>query len=513
MSYPRASLTFVLACAALLAGASTASATRHLPVLRIVPKPAHGAVTRTIGTHGGTIRVKAARGTTATLLIPAGALQTNAQITMTPLAAVKRVPFKRGVVGAVRLAPEGLTLIKPGKLTFQSKKQVPLARQTPFSASGRGASFHIYPGKGGRRQLSLPLFHFSIYGEGDASPAERAQEARRAQSGPQSAAERDLAMRTSPQATAERLYPYMDYVAELDKTAATDDAYAADAIAQTLSLAEELRYVGWSSEVLPEIGNDIPKSIDPALRARIEDRLNQIKSYFPDKILRNALQQASYRCSAYHQPAQADRILSIEEQLALFRVTDEVDLEPVQKCLTFELDIDTDFQSSDNGSTEVHAQTKIPLHVSPALSFWSGSGPVTYLKISDGPTGPCSYTATGSGSWDVFGLGLTLGKIDSSGGEVSPTQLQSVSVLAPNTEEDSTVTCPSGSSQGRSAILNVQWSAAHADELSNGLNKIQNWSSGSGDVLGTKSYSRTYQNGGRTWSETTTLQLRHTPGA
>jgi hypothetical protein len=199
----------------------------------------------------------------------------------------------------------------------------------------------------------------------------------------------------------------------------------------------------------------------------------------------------------------------------VFGETAEVDLGPVEKCLTFELDIDTEFHTSQpEQPNEIHAQTKIPLHVSPSLSFWRGTGQVKYLSVSGSDVTPCTYTAQGSGSWDAQGLGLAPGKIARNGGQVAPMQVQYVSVLSPNTEEDSTVTCPSGSDSGRSSRLSLEWSAAHADELSNGLYKMQSWTPGSGDVLGTKSYSRSYQDsGGETWTETTQLQLRHTPGS
>src|SRR4051794_35075420 len=106
MSRSRSLLVLAVVCTA-LAATSAGASTKRLPVLNVVPKPAHGAISRTIGTKGGTIRVKAPHGVTVTLSIPAGALQTATPITVTPLAAVKRVPFKRGVVGAVKLAPDG----------------------------------------------------------------------------------------------------------------------------------------------------------------------------------------------------------------------------------------------------------------------------------------------------------------------------------------------------------------------------------------------------------------------
>jgi hypothetical protein len=460
----RSLLVLAVVCTALTATSASASAKR-LPLLKVVPKPAHGALSRTIGTKGGTIRVKAPHGITVTLSIPAGALQTPTLITMTPLAAVKRVPFKRGVVGAVKLAPEGLTLMHPAKLTIRPKKRVPLARQTSFSATGGGASFHVYPGKRARTALTLPLFHFSIYGESDASPAEQARESHRDQSDAQFREERDLADARSQQAMAEALYQWVDYLANYVKEAASNDAYADDAIDQALSLAEELRLYDWSSELLPpHMGDQIPKSVDPALRARLEDRLAVINTYFPDKILDNALQAASDRCTVLHQPAQAHRILSIQEMRRFFGETAEVDLGPVEKCLTFELDIDTEFHTSQpEQPNEIHAQTKIPLQVSPSLSFWRGTGQVKYLSVSGSDVTPCTYTAQGSGSWDAQALGLAPGKIARNGGQVAPMQVQYVSVLSPNTEEDSTVTCPSGSDSGRSSRLSLERAVQDAE--------------------------------------------------
>ena len=71
--------------------------------------------------------------------------------------------------------------MRPATLIFRPHKRVPLAWQAPFSASGAGASFHLYPGRRRQTSVTVPLFHFSVYGEGEASPQEQDREGQRAQ--------------------------------------------------------------------------------------------------------------------------------------------------------------------------------------------------------------------------------------------------------------------------------------------------------------------------------------------
>ena len=74
------------------------------------------AATERIGREGGTVSATGADGATYTLAIPAGALISDEDITLTPVGAVDGLPFSGGLAGAVQLAPDGLRLFEPATL-------------------------------------------------------------------------------------------------------------------------------------------------------------------------------------------------------------------------------------------------------------------------------------------------------------------------------------------------------------------------------------------------------------
>jgi hypothetical protein len=305
---------------------------RALPVLRVVPKAAAGKASATIGAQGGTLHVNTPNRTSVTLVVPAGAVASDTTITLTPLKSVKRVPFKRGIAGAVRLAPEGLVLAKPATLQIRPRKPIKTSLQTPFSSAGNGRSFHIYPGRRGR-VLSLPIMHFSIYGEGKATKQERVSEAGRQQSSTQATIERDLAQGPSTAQLAGAFESLAKQVASEVTAALSDDAMVSKALDDGLSLAEELRQAGWSSEVLPNMGDQIPASV----AGRLGPLIQQIRANFPAKILDNALARALPRCEADHSQKSRDDALSILELQRMFGLTGEIDLTVLDKCYGYEL--------------------------------------------------------------------------------------------------------------------------------------------------------------------------------
>jgi hypothetical protein len=369
------------ACALALAvfafGASPAAAKHALPVLNVVPKTASGGASATIGSAGGRLHVTAPKGMSVTLTIPAGAIGQDTRVTMTPLAAVKHIPFRRGLAGGVKLAPEGLTLMRPAKLSLRPGKALPRKLQTAFAASGIGKSFHIYPGKRGRA-LELPLLHFSIYGEGAASATEVSRESGRKQANAESEAERDLAQARSDKAVADALEPWMKRVAVEVKAAGSDDRHFLDALDDALSLAEALRLQGWSSSVFPDIGDQIPKSVAP----RLEPLAKKIRSYFPTKILDNAMARAADRCVANLDPSEAFRILIIEQLQRLFGSTDEITFTQLEKCLRFDLDLRMHLTDDHEGTYKQQATldvsaTHAPLRFDPSTFTVSGDVPLT----------------------------------------------------------------------------------------------------------------------------------------
>jgi hypothetical protein len=298
----------------------------------VISKASLGTTTVTVGPLGGTLAVRTPSGTSVRLIIPAGALGQDTKITLVPFAGLRRVPFPRGIAGAVQLRPEGLVLAKPARLLFRPRKPVPRSVQTPFSATGSGNSFHVYPGRTGR-VLALPIMHFSIYGEGEATRAERVAEGTRAQSTPEATIERDAAQSPSDAELARAFIPFAKRVAAEVSEALTDDSAVSEAVNDGLSLAEELRLVGWSSDVLPDMGDRIPKSVPPQLSQLIQ----QIRASFPNKILDNALARAVDRCRAEHSQASRDHVMSILQIQRLVGETDAIDPSLLNECYGYEL--------------------------------------------------------------------------------------------------------------------------------------------------------------------------------
>jgi hypothetical protein len=397
-------LAACLSSACALAPATSLGATkRKLPVLRVRPKLAPGRkASATLGPQGGRLHVKTPGGMVVTLVLPAGSLGQPTKVTLTPLSALKRVPFKRGVAGAVQLGPEGLVLHKRGKLLLRPRKPVPKQLQTPFSATGNGSSFHVYPGKAGR-VMTVPLMHFSIYGEGEASKQERRVEAGRQQSSPQATVERDLATNQSDQHLADAFEPYAARVASEVAAALTDDAKVSVALDDALTLAEELELAGWSSDELKGMGDRLPAAASSKLRQLI----GEIRASFPDQILANALARALDRCEADHSQASRDDVLSIMETQRLFGAIDEIDLSLLDRCYGLQVEI-TSTRSGSSDTTgpaplNEHATSSYQhtLHaVVPLDAADTGSGSLTWTAFSDHFQ---SYFPNGSGQ--CYGTG------------------------------------------------------------------------------------------------------------
>lgn len=111
---------------------------------RIVSEETARAATATITEQGGgAITTTAANGTVYTLSVPAGAVQSDTAITITPIAAVS--PFS-GAPVAVRMQPSGLQLLRPAILeitppgtvgTSTAASASSIAAQAPNSAAAR----------------------------------------------------------------------------------------------------------------------------------------------------------------------------------------------------------------------------------------------------------------------------------------------------------------------------------------------------------------------------------------
>jgi len=142
--------------------------------LTVTPVPdAARAASATIGAGGGVVTATAANGAAVELTIPPGAVLSEVAITMTPLASVTGLPFPRGLVAAVQLAPEGLRFLEPVRLTITPAAPVPATDQAAFAYRGTGESFHLVRSAASGNAITLSLTHFSGAGVAQGSGSER----------------------------------------------------------------------------------------------------------------------------------------------------------------------------------------------------------------------------------------------------------------------------------------------------------------------------------------------------
>ena len=163
----------------------TVAVTRSAPTPPVQPAvEAHPdtsrASSKVISPEGGSLSAVAADGTQFTLTIPAGALVSEEEITLTPVTAIDRLPLSGGLSAAVQLAPDGLLLFQAATLVIDLPVPIPPDQEITFAWRGIGEEFFLYPPKPlNTPSITLTLTHFSGYGAGRGTSAdETAQLAR-----------------------------------------------------------------------------------------------------------------------------------------------------------------------------------------------------------------------------------------------------------------------------------------------------------------------------------------------
>jgi hypothetical protein len=132
------------------------------------------AVTAVITTDGGTLTATVSNGAVFTLTIPKGALADQQSITMTPVS-IPDLPLGGGVglAAAVQLAPQGLILLNTATLLIQPASPVSLDAQSPFAWVKDGEDFHLFPLSLDLTTVTLNINHLDGYGIGSGSAADR----------------------------------------------------------------------------------------------------------------------------------------------------------------------------------------------------------------------------------------------------------------------------------------------------------------------------------------------------
>ena len=103
--------------------------------------------TAAIGPEGGSITLKDAKGVDYKLDIPAGALDVQTDITLTAVKNIGGLPLDGGMLGAVKIEPEGLELNGLATLSITLPDNQPSNKfmNLGFAFSGTGTEFHLKP--------------------------------------------------------------------------------------------------------------------------------------------------------------------------------------------------------------------------------------------------------------------------------------------------------------------------------------------------------------------------------
>jgi hypothetical protein len=295
------------------------------------------AVTETVPADGGTLEATGADGTVYTLDIPFGALTDSEEITMTPLSGIAGLPFTDG--HGVQLEPDGLTLTGPATLSIVPTAPVPLAQQAAFSYLGDGADLHLYATSLREDVFEYQLLHFSAYGYGKGTAADREAQSKRVPSDREAWARQNLARAAHERAIAMKEGRESDTAQWLAAfgvawfiwgnegiRAALTDAKTNDALFEDA----ESEFGSWFHEgALLAMHEEYPELV-----SELEALFLEAAEFFSDR--------AAQRCLQNKDVFQAWRMLRIERALQLLgasTTTTEELLVKMDKCARLDLEI------------------------------------------------------------------------------------------------------------------------------------------------------------------------------
>ena len=462
-------------------------------------------------TSGGTLSATAADGTVFTLTVPPGALASSEGITLTPVAAIDRLPLSGGLSAAVELAPEGLRLFKPATLLITPSAPIPADQEMTFSWRGDGEEFILYPPDPvGTPAVSLSVTHFAGYGVGRGTSADQA------------------AQQGRPPGTTEDLY----YQRLQQPAAAQRKEQRQGAKAKT---AQQIA----ATKILTDYLNDeiFPKEPQSCAKKELKDFVFKVK-WFRDNVriftgpdaalvaagnmylaiairrLTACYDGAFEECTDFKDPTQVEKMAWIWTALQSEGKEGTVDSVKIPRCLTFELTFDSVIEElpppGGQGPAFVfrhQVQAVVPLTFNSYDIGPMGNGELRYASLTyTGPSiAPCSQTTAGSNSvFQVVKTSLDFNLFESG----SPPQPMTLEYDPGYPNFTFTVNCP----EAPPIVLQQQrWRTQYYD------NFHANERSGSGFLAKDWARSRvpyarkTYQRPSAFAVETTTLTLKHTP--
>jgi hypothetical protein len=518
------------------------------------------AVTQILPVGGGTVTATGADGTKFTLIVPVNALLSSVRVTMTPVRAVGGLPLSGGLAAAVQIEPAGLRLFEFATLVIEPAQSVPASQETSFAWDQAGDDFHLFPmlppssiqrenGKGGQqlnpRSPVFNLLHFSGYGIGSGTDADRAAQQQRHPSDSEAQFEQSLEAimgreRKRQLSTAQTAAGFVSI-----QTAAFDeDPGYADALIQLLKdgytnqvkpamdsallskddrelLCAMQKALGWSRQVELLLGDEDLTG----KTAKFFRKAKKATSQFLETALGILAENSSQRCSKDHKPEEIITLLGIARQQQLLGLDSSKTVDSAQHCAHFELEFDSETDLKDPAATvTTHVHATVPIGVR-FISIPSdqipGQAPIEYLSCQWIPTDPdCTATSTTTGSTFrviSFNIDLNPRTIGDCNTATTDGKLNIVSVVIdPGLPSESIkVVCKDSDPI---TLPQVVWSATfgefHSDEEIGGAGAltISGWEPGDGALLARKTYSRDGTFDGQyPMTERTTINLWHRP--
>lgn len=510
-------------------------------------------VTQIVLADGGTVTATGGDGTQFTLIVPVNSLLSAARITMTPVTAVGGLPLSGGLAAAVQLEPDGLRLFNMATLVIEPPQSVSPSLETSFAWDQTGDDFHLFPMlppssiqrenvKASGPQLSprglvFKLLHFSGYGVGSGTDADRAAQQQRQPSGSEARFEQRLEAIMGKER--KRQLATAQTAAEIDSVRTTADDDDPDYLSELVQLHQD-RY---TNEVKPAMDAALISKDDRDLQCAVQKALGWERQtellgltgkFFTKtykklwKFIRQALdivgENASQRCSKEHKPEEVATLLGVARMQELLGFDDSKTIENAKRCAHLELEFDSEIDlETGAGPLKMHVHAKVPLPVglNATIDGPLGEAPLEYSSCQWILTDTdCSVTiVTQDATLLVASLNVdlnprTIGDCNTSN-SAGTLNIISVIIIPGIPREVITLICPDDPPL---TVTLPGWSATfdkfHSDEAVSDPAlgySVSGWEAANGSLLGRRTYSRDGSLDGLPMTERTAINLWHRP--
>lgn len=334
---------------------------------------------------GGQVKMTLNNGLVYSLDIPAGALLSDQEVTMTPIRSIEGMPLSGGIIAGVQLEPDGTTLVKPATLTISVPQGYDARHMVGFGYHGDGEGFHLSPAQGDGSTITINILSFS--GHGAASGTDGEVNAQAGQSSGSAADDYEQQAADILQQAKARDGNITD--SEMKKlTELLKDEY--DKVvkpALQAAVSDDSKIDSAASIFLNWWRNSQLLGIEGDLQSRVDEGLNLLF-----KGLKNAFDKASQRCVSNQDVNEAGNMVERLRQLELLGANDssytldgkKADFE---RCLRFKVDFESAITLETGGSfnivSDVASTIVLKMEQSdqnPLMQLYRGSGDLQFKE-------------------------------------------------------------------------------------------------------------------------------------